>query len=111
MDFMVTTRPGPIVGVCIVWAAFTGYAYYTFLNADLSGLPAWFPAYYTGITITAATGIVGILLMRTWGLWVFITSVLIDQAMLVNQHQWHVMSLLLPMLVVMVVIAHLEEMR
>lgn len=108
---MEVSRPGPVIGVCIVWAAFTGYAFLTFLQADLSGFPGWFTGYYTLVTAVALLGIIGILLMRKWGLFVFAAGLLLDQVMLLSQQQWHVFTLLLPMLVIMVAIAHLDDMR
>lgn len=108
---MQDSRPGPIIGVCIVWLAFTAYAYFSFLNADLSAFPDWFPVYYTAISLIGAIGIAGIWLMRKWGLAIFVISIIVDQTMLMNQQHWHVFSLLLPLMVIMVAIAHLQDMR
>lgn len=105
------SRPGPIIGVCIVWLAFTAYAYFSFLNADLSALPGWFPTYYSAICLVGGIAIAGIWLMRKWGLALFVIGVIVDQAMLISQQHWHVFSLLLPMMVIMVAIAHLQEMK
>ena len=105
------SRPGPIVGVCSVWVAFTAYAFYRFMNADLSALPAWFSNYYVGITLAGFIGISGIWMMRKWGLAIFAVSVIIDQFMLINQQHWNIFSLLLPMMVIMVAISHLQEMK
>lgn len=106
-----SSRPGPIIGVCLVWAAFTGYAFFSFLNADLSAFPGWFSLYYMGITALAAVGVAGIWLMRKWGLVLYALSVIIDQGVLASQQHWHIFSLLLPMMVIMVSIAHLQDMK
>jgi len=108
---MELSRPGPIFGVCVVWAAYTAYPFYRFLNADLSAFPSWFASYYVIITATALLGVIGIFMMRKWGLAVFALCTVIDQGMLFSQQQWHIFSLLLPMMVIMVAIAHLEDMR
>jgi hypothetical protein len=108
---MSTYRPGPIIAICIVWAAFTGFRFYNFLNTDMSLLPSWFPVYYTLITTAAVIGIAGLWIMRKWGILVFAAAVAVEQVIIVSQQQWHVLSLLLPMMVLMVAAAHIHDMR
>jgi hypothetical protein len=104
-------RPGPVIAICIVWAAFTAFRFFNFLNADMSLLPQWFPVYYTLMTTVAVIGIAGLWSMRKWGILVFAAAVAFEQVIIVSQQQWHIISLLLPMMVLMVAAAHIHDMR
>lgn len=104
-------RPGPVIAVCLVWTAFTAFRFYNFLNSDTAALPDWFPVYYTLMTSVALLGIAGMWGMRRWGMLVFAAATAFEQVILVNQGHWHIVSLLLPMLVLIVAAAHIREMR
>jgi len=104
-------RPGPINAICLVWTLLIGYSLYNFSNANLSGLPEWFSTYYLALSVGQLIAIVGYWQMRKWGVLLFTSMIIIEQGMLIGYVGFNPLSLMLPLIVLFVGMAHYNEMR
>jgi len=104
-------RPGPINAICLIWTLYIGYDLYHFVNAQLTGMPEWFFAYYIAISCGQLIAIVGYWQMRRWGVLLFTSTIIIGQAVLIGTVGFNPTSLILPLIVLMVGMAHYNEMN
>lgn len=105
------SRPGPISAVCIIWAMYVGYGLYYFASAQFTGMPDWFAAYYVALSCGQLIAIVGFWQMRKWGVLLFTSTVVIEQAMLINFVGFNPTSVIPAAVVLMVGISYYNEMR
>ncbi|NNG14680.1 MAG: hypothetical protein HKM22_05920 [Gammaproteobacteria bacterium] len=104
------SRAAPISAICFIWVLLTVFQLYQlFLIA--AELPTWSKLYIIGIATTSLIAIAGIWQMKKWGLMLFIGMFVLNQAVALVQGQWHINTLLLPLLVIAVAIAHIKQFR
>lgn len=103
-------RPGPINAICLIWVLYIGYGLFHFSKVSTS-MPEWFGAYYIGLCVAQLIAIAGFWQMRKWGVLVFTSTVVVEQAMLINFIGFNPASLLLPAIVLMVGMTHYNSMR
>jgi len=104
-------RPGPISAICLIWTLYVGYGLYHFANAQLTGMPDWFSAYYIALCCGQLIAIVGYWQMRKWGVLLFTSSLIIEQAMLISFVGFNPTSIIPGAIVLMVGMTHYNEMR
>ena len=104
-------RPGPVNAICLIWTLYVGYGLYHFSNAQLTGLPDWFSMYYIALSCGQLIAIAGYWQMRKWGVLLFTSTAVIEQAMLINFVGFNPTSLIPAAIVLMVGMAHYNEMR
>lgn len=105
------SRPGPISAISIIWTLYVGYGLYYFANAQLSGMPDWFAGYYVALSCVQLVAIVGYWQMRKWGVLLFTSSIVMEQAMLINFVGFNPASIIPVAIVLMVGMAYYSEMR
>jgi len=74
-------------------------------------MPEWFSAYYLALSIGQLVAIVGYWQMRKWGVLLFTSMIVIEQAMLISYVGFNPLSLMLPLIVLFVGMAHYQQMR
>lgn len=104
------SRPGPVSAICFIWAVVTLFQLYQFSQVSAQA-PGWSLFYVVGMSAATLTAIAGMWQMKKWGLMLFMAMFILNQAFSLSQGQWHINSVLLPMLVIMVGVAHMKEFR
>lgn len=104
------SRAGPITAVCLIWTLITVFQLYQ-LSQVAAGIPTWSKLYIIAMATGSLIAIGGIWQMKKWGLMLFVGLFILNQAFALSQAQWHINSLLLPLLVLAVGIAHIKQFR
>lgn len=102
--------PEAIIAVCFVMLAISLFDIYSILKTDLSQFSLLhLVLIVASMTITLAS-IVGIWMMRRWGVYLFACVFLASQANMLAQGQWSIGVILLPLLILTVTGAHFKRM-
>lgn len=104
-------RPGPINAICIIWTLLIGYSLFNLSNANLTAMPEWFNVYYLALSVGQLIAIIGYWQMRKWGVLLFTSMIVVEQATLITFVGFTPLSLFLPLIVLMVGMVHYNEMR
>ncbi len=93
---------GAIGAVALVWMASSGQLY---------GAPDWYMPYLFVSAAVGMTGIVGMFLMRKWGLYLYLGLFLLNQALMLSLGAWSLQALVVPVIVVVLGFRHFDQMR
>jgi len=104
-------RPGTINAICLIWTLLVGYSLYNLSNANLTAMPEWFHIYYLALSVGQLIAIIGYWQMRKWGVLLFTSMIVIEQATLISFVGFNPLSLMLPLIVLFVGMAHYNQMR
>ena len=103
-------RPAPISAICFIWALMTVFQLYQF-SSFIGKVAAIDVILVVGLATASLVAIAGIWQMKKWGLMLFVATFITNQVAALVLGQWHVNTLLLPLLVVGVGVAHMKQFR
>ncbi|MDP3495574.1 MAG: hypothetical protein Q8R82_20910 [Hyphomonadaceae bacterium] len=104
-------RPPAITGICVIGALGVVALAWLAFSGNLYGAPDWYPPYLTVSAIAGATAMVGLFLMRKWGLLLYGGLFAVNQIVLLATGLWSVQSALVPVIVIIVASQHYGRMR
>lgn len=104
-------RPGAITGIFVLGLIGTAGLAYLTLSNELYGLPDWYAPYLAIAAIAGMTALVGMFLMRKWGVYLYLGLLLVNQAVLLSMNAWTPMGLVVPVVVVITGFKYLHLMR
>lgn len=102
-------RPGPIVAVCFVWILLSLQYVYILSQQDITQLAESQILQIVGMMCEFAA-IIGIWMMKKWGVYLFIVLFIIKQILFVTHGAWQLGSIFIPLLMIAVSVAHLRKM-
>ncbi len=74
-------------------------------------MPEWFNIYYLALSVGQLIAIIGYWQMRKWGVLLFTSMIVVEQATLITFVGFTPLSLFLPLIVLMIGMVHYNEMR
>lgn len=93
---------GVVGAVALLWMANSGQLY---------GAPDWYMPYLFVSAAVGLTGIIGMFLMRKWGLYLYAGLFAVNQVLMLSLGAWSAQGLLIPMIIVVLGFRHLGQMR
>jgi hypothetical protein len=104
------TRPTSITVICILGFLGALVTIPALLLARRLHLPAWYPPYLGVSAVIGLVCMVGLWRMRKWAALTYAAFAVLNQVVLIATHQWNVLALLIPAVVVFFCFRSLKEM-
>ncbi len=104
-------RPGVITGICII-SLIGALLSIPFLFSDsVKSIGYWYPIYLAFSIAIEVICIIGLWLMKKWGLIVYITFFITDQIIQVIFGSWNLFTVILPIIVITIGLSKYKEMK
>ena len=104
------SRPGPIVAICFIWVLLSLQDMYLLSKQDLSLLSDRQIIQIVGMMGAGLAAIVGMWMMKKWGVYLFTVLFIANQVILVSQNAWQLGTTFIPLLIIIVGAVHLKKM-
>ena len=106
----IVSRAAPISAICFIWTLFTVFQLYQF-SRFIAGVSAMDIFLVIAMATASLIAIGGIWQMKKWGLMLFIGIFTLNQIIVLILGQWHINTLILPLLVIAVGAAHIKQFK
>ena len=103
-------RPLSITIICILGFASAIFSIPVIISSFMQQGAQWLNIYFIFINITLLACMVGLWMMKKWGVYLYLCVVAVNQGILVALGIWNPMSLLLPAIIIYFALKHVSSM-
>src|SRR5215470_18321325 len=102
-------RPVAITVICIIGFIGALFAIPILLSGAASSIGSWYPPFLAISTVAGFASMVGMWLMRKWGVYLYAALTVIGQVVVIAMGLWTVISLVIPAIVAGIGFANLSK--
>ncbi len=108
---MVHKRPLIITIICTIWVIAAVLSFPGSFSVAAKSIGSWYPPYSVFSLIVGFVGVIGLWMMKKWGLILYTTISLISQFVLIFGGLWNIFTLLVPSIVIIIGFLKFKEME
>lgn len=108
---MTKKRPGLITAICIIGFIGTLFSIPLIFSDIAKTIGSWYPPYLAFSTIVGLVCMIGLWMMKKWGIITYTAFVGINQVVLMVMGVWNVFALIIPGIVVAIGFSKFKEME